>query len=84
MKRYNIGTESGFNNQRRIKITPADDGEWVRHEDVAGEREQKDECIEQLQKIAKRLWIGDGKVNDYYHFDEWLRQQLTASDKSNG
>ena len=34
MKRYNITIESGFNNQRRIKIASVDNGEWVRYEDV--------------------------------------------------
>ena len=41
MKRYNITIESGFNNQRRIKITSADNGEWVRYEDVAEALELK-------------------------------------------
>ena len=41
MKRYNITIESRFNNQRRIKITAADNGEWVRYEDVAEALELK-------------------------------------------
>ena len=41
MKRYNITIESRFNNQRRIKITSADNGEWVRYEDVAEALEQE-------------------------------------------
>ena len=39
---------------------------------------------EQLRKIAKRLWIGDGKVNDYCRFNEWLSRQLLAGDSDRG
>ena len=46
MKRYNITIASGFNNQRRIKITSADNGEWVRYEDVADALEQAKNLLE--------------------------------------
>ena len=53
MKRYNITMESRFNNQRRIKITSADNGEWVRYEDVAEELEQYRSDLAERDKVAR-------------------------------
>ena len=58
MKRYNITIESRFNNQRRIKITSADNGEWVRYEDVADALKQETAITERFRKANENLWEG--------------------------
>ena len=74
MKRYNITIESRFNNQRRIKITSADNGEWVRYEDVA-------EALEQAQELQRVTADTVSQQDDLLNMHSERIEQLEATMK---
>jgi len=56
MQRYNIGIELRFNNSKHIKITKADNGEWIRYEDALA-LEAAEECAKYHQEKSAVLTI---------------------------